>query len=77
MKRRLTVALCLLAVVAAAITAGTLGANNKAAASSITAPACGNDQTVKLPTLTGPISGGVKLRTARIGAFGSRSCPTW
>src|SRR5438874_11112267 len=36
MKRRITVALCLLAVVAAAITAGTMGATNKAAASSIT-----------------------------------------
>jgi N,N'-diacetylchitobiose transport system substrate-binding protein len=36
MKRRLTVALCLLAVVAAAITAGTLGANKKAAASNLT-----------------------------------------
>src|SRR4051794_22534125 len=36
MKRRITIALCLLAVVAAAITAGTMGANKKAQADSIT-----------------------------------------
>src|SRR5437588_4268085 len=36
MKRRITVALCLLAVVAAAITAGTMGATKKATVSSIT-----------------------------------------
>jgi signal-transduction protein with cAMP-binding, CBS, and nucleotidyltransferase domain len=47
-----------------------------ATATSSIPPMCGNDQTVKLPTLTGPTSGGVKTRTARIGALRSRSWPT-
>ena len=32
---------------------------------------------VQLLHFTGPTSGGVKSRTARIGAFASRSWPTW